>query len=298
MIDKKFIYENVLPLIEEKSRMLEYYMIQSLFENKDKEIISELKKYQNEDLGFGNCLEPDVRMPNSSVVATDYAVHVLDYIHDESLKEDLIKDIVTFYENSYDEEKERFLMVTKEVDDYPRAIWWNFDDLEKNFPFGNPDPEVIGFLFKNRKYIKNLNYSKLINKVVDYVNSDKFLEAGMHTLMSVLSFYDDIQEDVQNLIHDRLHLLVNKELDAGVDKWDEYSLEPYKIYIIEPHFLNTRLQLLGENLTRCIGLIKELSVEPNWQWYQFEKEFENAKNDWIGVIYLNMIKALKIHRIL
>lgn len=297
MISKEFIYEEVLPLVKEKSRLLEYFLIQSLFENKDKEIIKELKKYQNIDGGFGNGLEPDVQMPNSSVLATEQAIYALHFVKDQALKVDLIKDIVSYLEQSYDSEKGRFFMVTKEVNDYPHAVWWNFEDLEKNFPFGNPDPGVIGFLFENRKYLDKLNYSSLINHVVDFVMSDKFLESSMHTLMSVMSFYKSVDSDVKNLIHDRIHLLVNKEIDAGIGKWDEYSLEPYKIYIIEPHFLNAHLEELGKNLTKLISMIRNLAVEPNWQWYQYNDEFEKVKYQWVGHMYFDMIRALKLHRI-
>ena len=298
MISKQFIYMNVLPLVKEKSRMLEYYLIMSLFENVDSNVLEELKKFQNSDGGFGNGLEPDVQMPNSSILATNVAIKALGFVKNKELKEQMIKDIVKYLENNYNHEKERFLMVDENVDKYPHAVWWNYSDLEKNFPFGNPDPEVIGFLYENRKYLTKLNFSNLINDVVEFIMSDKFLEASMHTLMSVLYFYKRVDDDVKNLIHDRIHLLVNKEIDAGLGKWDEYSLEPYKIYIIEPHFTNTYLESLGENLTGLIKKINSLEVVPNWQWYQYDDVFEEVRFDWVGHLYFDMIRALRLHRIL
>ncbi len=278
--------------------MLDYYLIQSLFENKDKEIINELMKYQNKDCGFGHGLEPDVQMPNSSILATEQAVKALRFVKDNKIKEQMIQDIVSYFEKSYDSEKGRFLMVTKEVSNYPHAVWWNFIDLEKNFPFGNPDPEVIGFLYANRKHMKKLNFSNLINKVVEFIMSEQFLEAKMHTVMSVLHFYNRVDTDVKNLVHDRIHLLVNKELNAGLGKWDEYGLEPYKIYIIEPHFINAHLGVLGENLTGLINKINKLEVVPNWQWHQYEKVFKEVKYQWVGHMYFDMIRALKLHRVI
>lgn len=297
MISKELIYNSVLPLVKEKTRMLDYYLIQSLFENRDKEIMEELKKYQNIDGGFGHGLEPDVQMPQSNIASTDIAIFALDFVKDPTLKEEMIEQIVHYYEDSYNEEIKRFVIVPKEVDNYPHAVWWNYDQIG-SFEFGNPDPEVIGFLYKYRKYMRKLNYSKLINDVVDFVISDKFLDAGMHTLLSVLRFYKDVDNDVKNLIHDRLHLLVNKELDNSYGKWNEYGLEPYKVYILEPHFLNTRLTSLGENLTVLIEQIKNLSVEPNWKWYQYDDVFETVKYQWVGHIYFNMIYALRLHHII
>lgn len=298
MISKNDVYDTILPYVKEHSRMLEYYMIQSLFENVDEEIIKELKKFQNPDGGFGHGLEPDVQMPNSSVVATDIAISSLDFVKRQELKEKMIKDIVRYYESVYDEDNKKFHMVDKNVDDYPHAVWWNYKDVSQNFPFGNPDPEVIGFLFQNRKYLTKLNYSTLINNVVSFVMSDDFLNAGMHALMSVIMFYSRVDDDVKNLIHDRIHLLVKKELDAGIGNWDNYSLEPYKVYIIEPHFVNTHLESLGENLTRVIHKLKKLDVLPNWNWGQYEEEWETVKFQWVGRFIFDMLRALRLHHIL
>ncbi len=297
MIDKEFIYIRVLPLVKEKSRMLDYYLIKSLFENQDDNIITELKKYQNSDGGFGHGLEPDVQMPNSSVVATDIAVKALDFIHNPEKKIEMVKEIVHYYESVYDFDEKRFYMVDENVDQYPHAVWWNYSDLKNNFPFGNPDPEVIGFLFENRQYLNKLQFSILINDVVEFIMSKRFLESGMHTLMSIIEFYKRVDDDVKNLIHDRIHVLVKKEIDAGMGKWDDYSLEPYKIYIQEPHFINTHLEELGLNLKRVIEKVTSLSVEPNWQWYQYEEEFKKVKYEWLGHMYFDMIRALRMHRI-
>lgn len=300
MISKKFVLEQVLPHVKKESTALSYYMIASLYGNHDEDIIRELKKYQNDDKGFGNGLEADIQMPNSSAAATNIAIKALELVRDDKLKEPIIKDIVEYFENLYDEEKGRFFMATKEVDDYPHAVWWNFEDIasQKNFPFGNPDPEIIGFLYENRRFMKKLNFSSLINKVVNFIMSDKFMDAGMHSLMSVILFYKRVDDDVKNLIHDRIHQLVTKELNAALGKWDEYGLEPYKIYVLEPHFVNTHLEALGENLTQIIGKVSSLSVSPNWNWYQYEDVFEKVKKDWIGLMYFDMIWALRLHHIL
>lgn len=298
MISKEFVYDRILPLVQEKSRMIDFYLIKSLFENQDDNIIAELKKYQNKDFGFGNGLEPDVQMPNSSVVATNMAIKALDFIYNPEKKTEMVKDIISYYENVYNIKDNRFYMVDENVDNYPHAVWWNYADTKKNFPFGNPDPEVIGFLFENRKFLTKLNFSKLINDVVDFIMSKQFLVSGMHTLMSVIEFYKRVDDDVKNLIHDRIHVLVKKEIDAGIGKWEEYALEPYKIYIQEPHFINTHLEELGLNLKQVMDKVTALNVEPNWQWYQYEKEFEEVKHQWTGHIYFEMILALRMHRMI
>lgn len=298
MISRKFIYESVLPLVTEESRKIDVLLIKSLFKNHDIEILTELKKYQNADGGFGNSLEPDVRMPNSSVLATTMAIKVLHEVRDKSLKIKLIEEIVHYLETQYDDKRKGFYMVTKEVNNYPRALWWNFEDIEKNFPFGNPDPEIIGFLYKYRKFLKKLNISRLVNSVVSFVHSKEFINSGFHTLISTLYFYKRVDDDVKNLIHDHLHQLASKEIMDGLNHWDEYSLEPYKVYSVEPHFVSPHLDLLALNLNKKLEQVKNLSIIPNWEWYQFEDVFNKVKKEWVGYMYFDILKAFRRQHIL
>ena len=121
-----------------------------------KDIINELMKYQNKDFGFGKSLEPDVRLPDSSVVCTNMAVQIIDQIREQSLTEKLREKIVAYYESVYIEELGRWRMVDEKVDSYPRAIWWNYESVD-SFTYGNPNPEIIGFLYQNMKYLKKIN---------------------------------------------------------------------------------------------------------------------------------------------
>ena len=298
MIDKTFIYETLIPHLEKTARKIDLYLIRSLFENMDQEIVGELATFQNEDGGFGNALEPDNRYPGSSILATSTGVKILHEVRNKELKLPMIEQIVRYYESQYDPIRKGFKMIPKESDEYPHAVWWNYEDLEKNFPFGNPDPEVIGFMYKYRQFLTKLNIIPLINEVVGYILSDRFLEAGMHELFSVMHFYKRVDEDVKNLIHDRIHTVASRLLDEGLGKWEEYNLEPYKVFVVEPHFCNTHLEALGRNLQGLIQKLKTLKISPAWQWYQYELAYEQAKKVWTGVLYFDVLKALRRHHII
>ena len=247
MISNDFIRNNILPDIKKKGRMLDYYLVKGFLENTDKEIINELIKFQNDDFGFGHGLEPDLRMPFSSVVCTTHAVHILDQVKDKSLTEELRKQIVKYYESSYLEDLERWRMTTPRADEFPRALWWNYETVD-SFTYGNPNPEIIGFLYQNKKYLKKININKQINNVLKYIETDFTKEASMHSIMSMLNFYKKVDKDVRHLIKNKLQEVVISELDKSYGKWEKYGLEPYKIAIIDKSFLSTRLDELNENL--------------------------------------------------
>jgi len=235
-------------------------------------------------------------MPNSSIAATNHGVVVLEQVKDRMVKEKFLEELVHYYEETYDETLERFVMVSKEVEDYPHAIWWSYKDVLENFPFGNPDPEVIGFLYQNRKHLKKVNINRLINTVIDYVKTETFKESGMHSILSVARFYKRVDKDVQNLIKDRLIEVIDNEIEKNLDQWNGYALEPYKVYIVSPDLCVNQLVHLEENLVQLLEKISSLSVSIPWQWYRDEDVFEEVKNDWLGFLYFTMIKALRLHR--
>ena len=296
MIDNKFIRNKILPKIKEEGRMLDYYLVKSLVENTDKEIINELLKFQNDDKGFGHGLEPDLRMPNSSVACTNHAVHILDQVKDKSLTKELRKQIVEYYESVYLEDLERWRMTSEVVNDFPRAIWWNYETVD-DFTYGNPNPEIIGFLYQNKKYLKKIGINKQINNVLKYIDTDFEKEASMHSVMSMLHFYKKVDKDVQNLIKSKLQKVVTSELNKSYGKWDKYGLEPYKIAIIDKKFLNTRLEELDENLLLIKEMVEKGLIIPNWRWYQFKEVFEECKMEWSGYLTFNVLRALRLNRL-
>lgn len=289
MIINKALIDSLLEEIKSKGRMLEYYLMDNLFQCRLQEIVDELKTFQNSDGGFGHGLEPDVQLPLSSVVCTDMAVSVLDEVVEDDFKEELIARIVTFYENSFIEEKEGWELVPKEVDQYPHAIWWNYESVD-TFSYGNPNPEIIGFLYKNKRYLKKLDIDDLIQKMVAYINSTFLGEARKNNIISCLLFYNSMPNEIQIQIHDVLQQAIDKELEN--QNWEEYCLEPYEIANINKSFLKNHMDLLEKNKQYCYNKLAKGLVMPNWKWFQYDDEFENIKYHWAGIITFNIVKAL------
>lgn len=293
MISDKYIKDKILPSIKEEGRMLDYYLVKGLVENSDKEIINELKKFQNKDFGFGHGLEPDLRMPYSSVSCTNHAVHILSYIQDKSLTKTLRKQIVEYYESVYIEELGRWRMTTKQVNDYPRAIWWNFETVD-NFTYGNPNPEIIGFLYENREFLLKIDIKKELNKMIDYVENKFLEEASMHSVLSLLHLYNKVDENTRGRIKSNLQKAIDNELNGSYGKWSTYGLEPYKVAIINIEFLESRIEELKENLLYNQELLSIGLIVPNWEWYQFNDVFESCKMDWSGHLTLSVLRALRL----
>ena len=289
MIINKALIDSLLDEMKEKARMLEYYLLDNLFQCRLQEIVDELKKYRNEDGGFGHGLEPDVQLPLSSVVCTDMAVQILEEVVEDDFKDDLIEGIVAFYEKSYKQDIEGWELVPKEVDDYPHAIWWNYDSVG-TFSYGNPNPEIIGFLYQNKRYLKQLNIDFLVNKVLTYIKDVFPSESRKHNIMSCLLFYNKMPVEIQSEIHDILQIAIDKELEN--ENWEEYCLEPYEIANINKSFLDKHLDLLEKNKQYCYNKLRNGLPMPNWSWNQYDEVFDFIKYHWSGVITFNLVKTL------
>ena len=291
MLNKKIVKKLLIEL-KESGRKLDYYMIKNLFEYKQLKIINELKKYQNEDGGFGNGLEPDVRLPYSNVVSTEQAIEILNEIEDSVIKDELIKQIVNYLEDSYIESVFGWELVPQSVNQYPRAIWWNYPGLE-NYSYGNPNPQIIGFLYEHSHYLNKLDINFLVNKVIYYIESEFLSESNKHNTLCCLNFYTQMPKDIQNRIRQNLQLAVDKELLNT--NWDEYTLEPYEILLISPCFLDEHLVLLNKNIEHCVARLQQGLIQPTWNWNQFDEAFESAKKEWAGRLTFNVIKAILLN---
>ncbi|XMB86510.1 hypothetical protein RJG79_01560 [Mycoplasmatota bacterium WC44] len=288
------IINQTLPFVKNKGRMLDYFLILNLFSNDDyeKEIVDELLKYQNGDGGFGNGLEPDNQMPYSSTLATNIACDIIESLTTSS-KFEIIKDIVLFFESTYKEKTKSFDFVTKDIMNYPHAVWWNIEGID-NFGYLNPNPEVIGFLYKYRECLTKFNIDELKNYMVDYIK-DNITDCDQeHSLYSIRRMINRM-ESYNGICENLLLKQEDKLIVTDEEKWKTYVGEPIKFIKDKDHPLYLKYEeYIWKNLGYTISSICDGVWYPNWQWYQYNDVFENeVKYQWMGYITYEKLKLLK-----
>ena len=71
-------FDRARQFLKTQARPLDRAMFEYLFETASAErVIAELARFQNEDGGFGRALEPDLRTPSSSALATEIGLRRL-----------------------------------------------------------------------------------------------------------------------------------------------------------------------------------------------------------------------------
>ena len=141
----KDLFERAEEFIWRNARLIDRRLFDFHFKSGSSQgVLSALRAYQNEDGGFGNALEPDIRCPDSQPVPTQHALEILDATEfDERTVQrtcDYLLSITT--------EEGGIPYVLPSVRNYPRAPWWNTQD---NPPASlNPTAAICGILHKNK----------------------------------------------------------------------------------------------------------------------------------------------------
>jgi hypothetical protein len=105
-------------------------------------VLTALRAFQNEDGGFGNSLEPDLRAPVSLPVPTWSALVVMDQIDhvDQTIAQQICDYLMTI---TTEEGGVPFILPTGQQ--HPHAPWWGADDYSAGL---NPTGGLVGLLNK------------------------------------------------------------------------------------------------------------------------------------------------------
>jgi hypothetical protein len=148
VLDKQ-AFERARDFISNQARPLERALFRLHFGGSPADdVLAALADFQNEDGGFGNALEPDIRLPGSSAIATSEAFEVLRQI-DAARGEKLRKRTVQYVLDSYDAERPGWPDVPPAVVEHPHAPWWQRSATPQAGPegvWGNPDADLIAAL--------------------------------------------------------------------------------------------------------------------------------------------------------
>jgi len=133
---KTFLYQN--------ARLLDRRRFEYFFEDGSKEaVIEALRAYQNQDGGFGNALEPDIRCPYSQPVPTEMALMIMDEA--DCFDPQILEGIIRFLRNITLRDG-GIPFVFRNAGAYPHAPWWKTESDDK--PSINPTGRIVGLLYK------------------------------------------------------------------------------------------------------------------------------------------------------
>ncbi|WP_313340736.1 hypothetical protein [Sedimentibacter sp.] len=293
-------FNKVSYLLKNEARDLEKYLYEYHFQGgSSKNIIKELKKYQNDDGGFGKALESDFRQPDSSPMATSIGIRILSEIEETEDTKNIIKSACKYFELTFNEKRSGWYALNKEVNKYPHAPWWHYDVekgmtvIDKNW--GNPSAEILAYLYKYRNYTNLLDINYLIEYAIKYIEDKKVFESD-NELFCYIKLFEILPEDIKSQLKNRISCGISQVIEYNRENWKDYVPLPLD-FVSSPEkekfgVINSKI---NENLDYYVELIEGNEgslINPPWGDSYYQGSLKPAYNEWKGVLTLKILKRL------
>lgn len=290
--------QNAQSFIETQARPLERCLLAYHFQNGPREaVLAELAKFQNPDGGFGQALEPDFRLPDSSALATTTALQVL---RELGVKSDspLVQGAMRYLLNTFDAGFMAWSFIPPNPDEAPHAPWMvHKPDLA--LYLNNPRPEIVGYFFEYADLVPADLRERLIEAVVACLETlDTLPPSGFDDLLCYarLASTSNLPDSWRARIYRSLEPLADQMIAREPATWNGYVMRPLKL-ITHPQ------GWLADQYADLVNLNLDYEIEhqagdgawqPNWSWGGlFSDVWPLAERAWKGMLTLAMLKTLR-----
>jgi hypothetical protein len=296
-------YERAQQYLFRHGRPLERALYQHHFENAAvDEVLIELMHFQNEDGGFGHALEPDLRTPESSALATGIGVQLL---RDLECQPDhpMVSKAVGYLMRTFDEKARIWPATASNANDHPHAPWWHDEN-------GSLGRVFDGFRIIPRALITGLlqHYSTLVpagwldgitEETVRYIETVDILgEGGGSDLEYAINLAES--ENLPGHYAVRLKTRIRKDIPLVVvreaDQWESYCITPLRIVPTPTSF---GVDLIRDDLQRHLDFqithqAPEGCWQPTWSWGgMYAEVWKQARQEWCGKLTLQTLIQLE-----
>lgn len=292
--------EKAATFIQTRARPLEQARYSHSFQGGSAEdVLAALAEFQNGDGGFGNALEADLRLPESSALATSVGLQILREIQ-ASAENALVQKAIRYLLDTFDAENQVWPITPAAGENAPHAPWWNYsEDMAQQWGgfLANPRAEIVGYLHEYAALVPADLRERLTIAVAAHLD-ETVDDMVMHDLMCYVRLAETtaLPGDVRELLLPKLRKAFERLVARSPEQWGDYCLKPLEI-IKSPdspftHNLDREIEL---NLDHELEKQQEDgSWAPVWIWGdQFPEAWPRAKLDWSGVLTLDALRLLQ-----
>lgn len=305
-------YEEIRVWMHRNARPLELSVWNYYFENGQKEeIINALAFYQNEDGGFGNCVEPDCWNKESSPYATMTVIGLLreiSFIEEAGIGHPLVDGIFRYLENTEHGDENGWYFVIPSNDRYPRAPWMTYDQKTNQEQAMGVTAVLCAFILRygrrdSELYERAIGYARnILNQLNGAADFGEMGAGGVSLLLvdiltsGLAGIFKPL--DLEQLLAG-MAVTANRSMERNPDKWAEYTPRPSDfipspdspLYSGNEEIVAAELDYLAD--TRNPGGVWDIT----WSWYalgdQYPKEFAISENWWMANKAIGKLNFLK-----
>jgi len=169
-----------------KGRLLDAVLVElALGQGSVADVLMALAPYQNADGGFGHALEPDLRTPASTAIATSTALQILRRIGAPG-DHPMLQGAVGYLLDTLDRDRGVWPIIGPAVDEAPHAPWWSYGpDLAaawNDFRF-NPTADLLAALIDHADLVPDGLLADLEARMLAAIEATPLLD-GAYDLMA------------------------------------------------------------------------------------------------------------------
>ena len=289
--------------INSKARPLERAMFAFHFDGGAvDDVLAALAAFQNEDGGFGQALEPDLRTPTSSALATNEGLRILKEV-DCPGDHPIVRKAVEYILSTYDRKGNVWRVVPQDTNDFPHAPWWHDEggSLARIFDGFRiiPRAGIVGLLHHYTKQVPTGWLAEVTTHTVrDIASIERFGTGGGDDLVYAMHLLEEesIPSYERTSLLARLRTTVLQVVSQDSSDWDSYCISPLKV-VTSPGSPVADLiwDAVQEHLDYQIDhQSSEGAWDPVWNWGDFyPHDWPHACQEWQGRLTLETLITLR-----
>ena len=259
-------------------------------------VLAALTPYQNDDGGFGNSLEPDIRTSASSAIATTVGFQVLREIRAPAVHT-LVRKGIEYFVATYDESRQVWPIIPPEVEEAPHAPWWNYQNSAEIFGqfLVNPRAEIVGYLHEFSDGVPSQLLQQLTTTVLERLDSLPD-EMEMHDILCFARLAETETLPNRDKVWEKLAQAAAPRVARNAEQLNGYVLKP--LWLVSSPESPLAAEFKDEvemNLDFEIeGQGEDGSWSPNFSWGdQHPKTWQKAKKEWQSRFTVETLKTLR-----
>ncbi len=259
-------------------------------------VLTALASYQNDDGGFGNSLEPDIRTSASSAIATTVGFQVLREIRAPA-EHPLVRKGIEYFVSTYDKSRRVWQIIPPEVEEAPHAPWWNYEDSPENFGqfLINPRAEIVGYLHEFSDGVPTELLKPLAATLLEYLDSlsDKM---EMHDILCFVKLAETETLPNSEKVWEKLAQAAAPRIAQSPEQLTGYVLKPLWL-------VSSPESPLAAEFKEEVEMNLDFEIEqqggdgswsPNFSWGdQHPETWQIAKKEWQSKFTVDTLKTLR-----
>jgi hypothetical protein len=257
-------------------------------------VLDALAAYQNHDGGFAHGLEPDLRSPMSTAIATSVGLRVLREI-DAPAHHPMVGRAINWLLAEVDSERFVWPIVTPAAAQAPHAPWWDFDDdmeAKWNGYRYNPSADLFGALCHWR--------SLVADELLANMTSDFSWRLQNNPPSAIYDLYCCLRLQESRNVPERIRASLEDAIVKAAAAQDPGSFH-VNYFELVPSPTSLLYSSQKENLENAVCRAVDTQGEdggwhPPWDWGEVNAEaWSAAQREWSGVLTRTVLETVHRH---